>query len=112
MSLYPESLVLFVADYNRFFSTSAFILGIVSIWGSISGESIFRVLLRVDWTITRYKDVFQLTAMHHTITFYFQGQANVLLAIHFVLIKPSNLVFLRTQLGYSLAVIISLVKYR
>lgn len=110
MSPSPESFAVFVAYCNRFFSLSAFILGIVSIWGSISGKSIFRVLLRVDWTITRYKDVFQLTAMHRTVIL-FEGQTNVRLAIHFVFIKPSKLVFLRTQLGYSLAVIISLVKY-
>lgn len=41
MSLYPDSFVLFVAHYNRFFSTSAFISGIVSILGIIGGESIF-----------------------------------------------------------------------
>ena len=64
MPLYPKSVVLFVSITTDS-STSAFISGIVSILGSISGESIFSVLLRVDRTKKQSKDVFEPAPMHH-----------------------------------------------
>ncbi len=102
MWLSPKSFVLFVEFYNGFFSTSALISGIVSILGWISGESIFRVLLRVEWTRKDLQSCIQIdfSAPLYHISFAWGTRKHFpCKSCFFPQMNPSRLIFLETKMN-------------